>query len=81
MQAGRRETPVTFSAEETAEVRRVAATPDEPFVCPRCNADLTVGETRVGDSIHPVWELRCDECPRSAYVTELAKERRPKPAE
>jgi hypothetical protein len=81
MQGRSRETPVTFSREEAEEVRRVAATRDEPLVCPRCGADLVLGEAQGGDTMHPVWEIRCPPCLRSAYVTELAKERRPKPAD
>jgi hypothetical protein len=78
MQARGRETPVTFSATETAEIRRVAATPDGPLLCPRCGGDLEVGEERARDTLHPVWEVRCEACRRNGYVTKLAKQRRPK---
>jgi len=75
MQGRGRETPVTYSATETEEIRRVAATPDEQLLCPLCGGDLDVA----GDTVHPVWEIRCASCNRSAYTTKLAKERKPKP--
>ena len=76
MKGRSRETPVTFSTTETEEIRRLAATPDEPLLCPRCGGKLAVGDVQAGDTLHPVWEIRCEACRRSAYLTTLAKERR-----
>ncbi len=71
------DTPVTFSRAESDEIRRVAVTADEPLVCPRCGAGLTVREP-AGRSARTIWEIRCTSCHRSAFVTEVAEGRRPK---
>ena len=70
------DTPVTFSRKEGEEIRRVAATDDEPLICPRCGAELSVREPE-GRSDRKIWEIRCTPCHRSAFLTEVAEVRRP----
>ena len=73
------DTPVTFSRDEATQVRRRAANPDEPLVCPRCGAALTIGNPVAGGTIYHAWEVRCEACRRSVFVTDVAKDRRPEP--
>ena len=79
MAADTRDTPVTYSREEATQVRDVMKSEDLPLICPRCGGELAIGDPVAGGgTIHPVWEIRCLGCHRSAYVTEVSDRRRPK---
>ena len=62
-----RNTPVTFSREEIAEIRKMIEIWDKPPSCPRCEDELLVGEP--GEQ--PVGQiyLICSACHRAAFIS------------
>jgi hypothetical protein len=61
-----RSTPAVFSKEETAEIRAFAMVGSRP-VCPRCAADLLIGEpVMLGEGT--VRQLSCPKCSRTVMV-------------
>ncbi len=62
------DTPVTFSREEIAEIRVMLATWNKPPTCPRCEGDLSVGESGLGELEGQVY-LMCHACNRAAFVS------------
>lgn len=61
-----RTTPAVFSKEETAEIRAFAMVGSHP-VCPRCAADLLIGEpVMLGEGT--VRQLSCPTCSRTVMV-------------
>jgi hypothetical protein len=72
-----RDTPVTYSREESERIRAIIASDTEPLVCPRCNGTLELGvPLAAGGTIHPVWEIRCLTCHRTTFATRVASSRR-----
>jgi len=63
-----RSTPVTFSREEIAEIRVMLATWDKPPTCPRCEGDLRVEESDLGELKEQVY-LMCHACNRTAFIS------------
>ena len=71
------DTPVTFSKEETAELRRAAASETDALECPRCGRELQVRKPEGAGPNPPMWEIKCNTCRRSAFTTDVAVSRRP----
>jgi hypothetical protein len=69
----RRGTPITFTRQQ-AQVIRTALRLGKPLPpCPHCGAVLATGDPIAGGgTVGPVWQVHCDECGRSAFLTELA---------
>jgi len=48
------------------------------MVCPRCGGNLSLGQpAAAGGTVPPVWEVRCEQCRRSLFVSDLPATRRP----
>ena len=62
------DTPVTFSREEIAEIRVMLTTWNKPPICPRCEGDLSVEESGLGELEGQVY-LKCHACNRAAFVS------------
>ena len=71
-----RKTPITFSREETAQIRRLIVTPDARVACPRCDGDLEIGHPIAGGTVAIYWELNCPHCNRSLIVRDLPEGQR-----
>lgn len=71
------DTPVTFSKEESLELRRVAASDEGTLECPRCKQELKVRRPEGAGPNPPMWEIKCGKCRRSAFTAEVAESRRP----
>ena len=70
-----RKTPITFSREEAAQIRKLIVTPDARVACPRCDGDLEIGHPIAGGTVETYWELHCHNCKRSLIVRDLPEER------
>ena len=65
------DTPVTFSRSEMREIRATLGR-DEEAQCPHCTSPLTMRGPVAGDGTQgPVWFVRCDECHRAAFITDV----------
>jgi hypothetical protein len=70
-------TPVTFSRAEMREIRDAFGRGQEAQ-CPHCTSPLTMrGPVSAGGPQGPVWYVKCDECHRAAFVTEVPGGRTP----
>ena len=63
-----RNTPVTFSREEIAEIRVMLATWDKPPICPKCKNELRVEEPDTEQLKGRVY-LKCHACNRTAFIS------------
>lgn len=73
-----RDTPVTYSREEAQLIRGIVADASKALKCPLCAGELQIGYPIAGGgTVHPVWEVRCQDCHRAAYATEIADQHRP----
>ncbi len=61
-------TPVTFSREEIAEIRVMLSTWDKPPTCPRCEGNLSVEESDLGELEGQIC-LMCHACNRTAFFS------------
>lgn len=66
-----RDTPVTFSKEESELIRQMVVAPGADVTCPRCDTALESEVIAGGGSIQSVWELKCSECRRTMIVRDL----------
>lgn len=68
----KRGTPVTFTRQQ-AQVIRIALRMGRPLPpCPHCGAALTTSDPIAGGgTVGPVWQVLCEDCGRSAFLTEL----------
>lgn len=67
-----RDTPVTFSRQDTAHIHELMVTPGAPLLCPRCGDALEMGEPLAGGhSVMTIWEVKCASCLRSAVIRDL----------
>lgn len=74
-----RPTPVTFSKDDSEQIRQILAQPETPLLCPRCGGELRIGQpVAAGGTIEPAWEIRCAECHRVTYVGRIPRERQPR---
>jgi predicted nucleic acid-binding Zn ribbon protein len=72
-------TPVTYSREEARLIREALHQESKAMVCPRCGGNLALGQpAAAGGTVPPVWEVRCEQCRRSLFVSDLPATRRPK---
>ena len=62
-----RNTPVTFSREEIAEIRVMLTTWEKPPICPRCENELLIGEP--GEQPEGQIYLICSACHRAAFIS------------
>ena len=69
-----RNTPVTFSREEIAEIRVMLAMWDKPPTCPRCENELTIQEPE-GERLKGQVYLMCPACHRAAFVSREPRQR------
>jgi hypothetical protein len=67
-----RGTPVSFNRQQ-AQVIRMALRMGKPLPpCPHCGEELTTSEPIAGGgTVGPVWQILCEACGRSAFLTEL----------
>jgi hypothetical protein len=73
----RHDTPVMFSRAEMREIREVLGRDEEPQ-CPNCTGPLTIqGPLAASSAQGPVWSVKCDECHRAAFITEVPGSRTP----
>lgn len=63
-----RDTPVTYTAEEAATVRRGFARGDRSMTCPHCGGRLVV-DPPFDYQGRKVCELYCDDCQRCVIVS------------
>ena len=70
-----RKTPVRFSPDEAAQIRRMIVTHDASVACPRCDEDLEIGHPIAGGTVAVYWELHCHNCKRSLIVRDLPEGR------
>jgi hypothetical protein len=61
-------TPVTFSTQETQEIREMLRILGERPVCPLCGRDL-VAESSMATVASVTWHVRCKPCRRAAIIT------------
>lgn len=66
-----RDTPVTFSREESESIRQMIVASGADVTCPRCSTTLESEAVAGGGSIASVWELKCSECRRTMIVRDL----------
>ncbi len=73
-----RDTPVTYSRDEAQRIRAIVSDASRALECPLCQGKLKIGYPIAGGgTVHPVWEVRCQDCHRAAYATEIADQHRP----
>jgi len=69
-----RNTPVTFSREEIAEIQKMIEIWDKPPSCPRCEDELLVGEPG-GEQLKGQIYFMCRACHRTAFVSREPRQR------
>jgi hypothetical protein len=73
-----RQTPVTFTREETRQIRDLMGTSNARILCPRCAEKLEVEGPIAGEgTLGPMFQVGCRPCHRSAIITETPGARRP----
>ena len=71
-----RDTPATFSRQDTAYIQALMVTPGASLLCPRCRGLLEMGTPIAGGhSVMTVWEVKCANCHRSAVIRDLPEVR------
>ena len=72
-----RHTPITFSREHMMAIHAAMRQGESLPPCPNCEGVLTMGEpAAAGGTVGPVFQIMCDGCGRSAFLTEVSGARR-----
>ncbi|HEX9692389.1 MAG TPA: hypothetical protein VGA22_09855 [Gemmatimonadales bacterium] len=72
-----RHTPITFSREQMSLIHAAMREGRELPECPNCGERLEMGSpAAAGGTVGPVWQIKCEGCERTAFVTEVVGARR-----